>query len=793
MSYEVRQRARFVHEYPRVSLPDYTFDAKRLAALTAYRILDTAPEEGFDDVVQLASAICEAPVALVSFVGSDRQWFKARTGFASPETDLDRSVCAHALVEPDLLVIEDLEQDHRTRANPLVADGPRIRFYAGAPLRTREGDVLGSLCVIDDRPRAGGLTEAQAKSLRALARQVISLLELRRSLALQQAEERRYHALFDAVSAGFCIIQMRFRNGEAVDYRFLEVNKAFEQQTGLVGAQGRWMRDIAPAHEQRWFDMYGRVALTGEPATFEDHSAVLGRYFSVHAFRTGEPEDHQVAVLFQDITERRRAEAGARQNEEQLRLALAAGGGIGVWDWDVKANCVSADARFAELYGVDPLLAASGAPIESFFRNVHPDDLQDLRRELDAAVQTGNDFHAEYRLVEPDGSTTWVAASGQPLMASDGTPIRFPGVSYDITERKQAEERQTALLRLGDALRDATDRQSVLGLAARTLGQTLQASRAGYELIDNQANTLTTEQDWTVGVASLKGTHSLTELRATIARLRNGETLVVSNVPATSWLAPDYARYSALSVRSMIKIPLIAAGELTGILFVHNVKGRTWTPEEVAFAHAVADRTYAVVAKLDAEQHQKVLNQELSHRLKNTMAMVQAIARSTLRSIPDRAPVEAFEKRLLALSSAHNVLLQENWAEASILEVVQNVLAAFDGLARFDISGPDIRIGPRATLSLSLLLHELTTNALKYGALSNADGRVAVAWRIDDADLVFEWKESGGPPAKTPVRQGFGSRLIAMGLVGTGGAERRYAETGLEATFRAPFAQVQKS
>ena len=162
--------------------PHAVTDTARLAALAALDILDTLPEQGFDDVVRLATRLCATPVALVSLVALDRQWFKARIGFPDCETDLDSSVCKFALVEPDLLVIPDLTTDPRTKANPLVTGEPHIRFYAGAPLRTLEGHVLGSLCVIDTVPRSGGLTPEQADDLRALGRQVANLLEMRRAV-----------------------------------------------------------------------------------------------------------------------------------------------------------------------------------------------------------------------------------------------------------------------------------------------------------------------------------------------------------------------------------------------------------------------------------------------------------------------------------------------------------------------------------------------------------------------------------------------------------------------------------
>ena len=162
------------------------------AALGQYDILDTPAEQGFDDIVLLASRACETPVALVSFVASDRQWFKARIGFPMCQTPLNQSVCALALQQSETFVIPDLALDERTRDNPLVTHAPFIRFYAGALLRSSEGTPIGTLCVIDSRPRPGGLAEAQRTSLEALARQVVAQLELRRLLARQdqKVEER---------------------------------------------------------------------------------------------------------------------------------------------------------------------------------------------------------------------------------------------------------------------------------------------------------------------------------------------------------------------------------------------------------------------------------------------------------------------------------------------------------------------------------------------------------------------------------------------------------------------------
>mgnify|MGYP004523436557 CR=1 FL=1 len=165
-----------------VFIPPAVCGNDRLATLADYGILDTAAESDFNGIVMLARTLCAAPTALISFVAEDRQWFEARSGFGPDETQIAQSVCAHALESRELLVIPDLTADWRTRANTLVTEWPFVRFYAGAPLRAGDGQILGTLCVLDTKIRPNGLTEEQAEGLRALAGVVMSLLSLRRDL-----------------------------------------------------------------------------------------------------------------------------------------------------------------------------------------------------------------------------------------------------------------------------------------------------------------------------------------------------------------------------------------------------------------------------------------------------------------------------------------------------------------------------------------------------------------------------------------------------------------------------------
>ena len=169
-------------------------EEERLQALNELRILDTAPEQSYDDIVRLAANICGAPISLVSLVSKDRQWFKAKVGLIAGETPIEQSFCRYTLTEAGVMTVEDATADARFSDNPLVVSEPKIRFYAGAKLVTASGHPIGTLCVIDRVSRT--LTDSQYDALEALARQVMSLLELRRrNFELAELAEAHSHAL----------------------------------------------------------------------------------------------------------------------------------------------------------------------------------------------------------------------------------------------------------------------------------------------------------------------------------------------------------------------------------------------------------------------------------------------------------------------------------------------------------------------------------------------------------------------------------------------------------------------
>jgi PAS domain S-box-containing protein len=201
-----------------------------------------------------------------------------------------------------------------------------------------------------------------------------------------------------------------------------------------------------------------------------------------------------------------------------------------------------------------------------------------------------------------------------------------------------------------------------------------------------------------------------------------------------------------------------------------------------------------ISAQVRARQQRELLINELNHRVKNTLATVQSVAAQTLKGSAVPATVKgSLESRLISMAGAHDVLTQQNWEGADLRNIVEKALSPFMAPGReFDVVGPDIRLLPKSALAVAMAVHELATNAAKYGALSNGSGRISVHWTIVDHDgerLQIVWTEAGGPKVASPSSKGFGSRLIERGLAGQLGGEAviDYRETGVVCRIMAPL------
>ncbi|MHA0363663.1 HWE histidine kinase domain-containing protein [Sphingomonas aquatilis] len=372
----------------------------------------------------------------------------------------------------------------------------------------------------------------------------------------------------------------------------------------------------------------------------------------------------------------------------------------------------------------------------------------------------------------------------------------FTVIFTEVTERVLREKRQRALIALGDRLQQETSVRSITLAASAIIGDALGLQLVGYGDVDAGAETITVEEDWTSGAAqTLAGTLRFRDFGSYIDDLKAGRTVIVRDCRTDPRTCDHAEALEARSARAFVNAPVIERGEFVSLLYVSSDRPRDWSADELAFIRDIAFRVRQAVERLRAAQQEEVLNGELGHRIKNTLSVVQAIATQTLAGKADQAAVDEFSNRLKALSSAHDVLMKRSW-EAADFEVVARAALSSFASTRIKLSGPELAVSSRTAMSLSLLLHELATNAVKYGALSAPEGQVAIAWALRRAvgvdTLEMSWSERGGPPAVEPTSRGFGSRLIRMGLSGSGGVKLRYGAQGLTVEMSAPLAQIQQ-
>lgn len=484
-----------------------------------------------------------------------------------------------------------------------------------------------------------------------------------------------------------------------------------------------------------------------------------------------------------DLTERNRVAA-------QLR-AVVEGANVGIIQIDPRSMvALEANAKLCAIWGA-PESEIVGQSIAKWTPEEDAAERDRLHRRIAAGEIVRETLEKRYR--RGDGSLIWCRVNVVSQVRGD--TIMATAMIEDISEEKRIEARQRAQIELGDRLREAAGPADISGIAAEILGRTLGCARAGYAAIDAGAERLVIERDWSDGAPGLSGRHPLSLFPATLARLRRGAVLAVADIAADPELAADAEVYAGIAARAGITVPLLRRGELVGLVYVHAAGVRAWSRGEIDFVREVAGRASAAQARIQAEEQQRFLNRELSHRLKNTLTMAQAIASQTLRNVTDVATVkEALVARLVALGKAHDILLSGEGEGAGLEAVVAGALAIHDdGEAdRIALSGPPIEVGPKAALSLALMIHELATNAAKYGAFSVPGGRVRVAWSVvpgAEPHLAMTWTESGGPPVAAPTRRGFGSRLIERGLSGAVGGETQttYAPEGVICRILAPL------
>jgi PAS domain S-box-containing protein len=446
-----------------------------------------------------------------------------------------------------------------------------------------------------------------------------------------------------------------------------------------------------------------------------------------------------VLIALSETTERKHIEAALEAAEADRRIAIDAAG-LGRWDHNPATGERYWDKRCREIYGLPE--GVIDDPRDAFERLVHPDDLPALMEAVRVAMDPAGDntINREYRIRRgTDGALRWIETFGRAFFR-DGQCVRLVGVASDVTERKAAAAR--------------------LALQEETMALAVDAANVGTWDFDPRDRKLVVS-DRGYGMfgmlpGSAAGPEDFYARMHPEDRARVGAVLRDSMDPA---------------VRGPVEVEFRALGRDDAVERWIAAKGRSLFDEAGACVRVVG-ATVDITERKKSELHLRLLVNELNHRVKNTLATIQAIAVQTFhaaRSLPQAQ--EAFSARIVALAEAHDILTRENWEGAELSDVLARLETLHGGTGRFVASGPPVRLSPRLALSLSMALHELATNAAKYGALSIPAGHVRVSWVVtspkDDGErarLALTWREHDGPPVSPPSRRGFGSRLIERGL-----------------------------
>ncbi|MFY1045981.1 ATP-binding protein [Chryseobacterium sp. GP-SGM7] len=450
-------------------------EQNRLKALYSYDILDTATEKDFDELTELAAAICDTPISLISFVDKDRQWFKSHYGLDARQTDRCYSFCSHAIQNPDqLMQVEDAQNDIRFQDNPLVTGSPEIRFYAGIPLLDKDGYALGSLCVIDQKPKL--LNETQQKALRTISHQVIDKLLLRKnnndlilsnhSLTkannnLIEAEERLKKAVTDLTESKERIQNILDIVGEGI---------GIADQKGNIIYNNRRNREIFQLDEKSVSTLsnispeWNNRRLDGSQLPAEEHPItialttgipVLDREFLISdqpgnfkclrmnamPIKDGNGNVSGAIGSFADITESYQLQENLKESEQSLRSAISSAN-LGTWRIQVQNMELFPSPRMKELFGF-----YNDEPM-SF--NAAIDQIAESHRQLvidtiDSAISKDEPHELEYPIVGyRDKKLRWLRATFQ--IYKDQKNLNFSylsGTVADITEKKLDEQRRT--------------------------------------------------------------------------------------------------------------------------------------------------------------------------------------------------------------------------------------------------------------------------------------------------------------------------------------------------------------
>ena len=405
----------------------------RIKALHDLAILDSPREQSFDDIAQIAMHMCEVPIAVVSLVDKDRQWFKSCLGLDGSETPRDLAFCAHAILAPsEVLVVEDTLKDVRFSDNESVIGAPYIRFYAGAPLVTDDGMALGTLCVVDYKVRT--ITDVQKNSLKALARQIMQLLKLKSNNDAVQHYSARMQLIADKVPVLIGELNREYR------YTFANQKHKDWLDMGEQSLLGKTPADIFPA--EQWPAI--REAIDMSFAGLKTHIEVSlpnGRVLDINYLPGTDSDIVNVFEVASDVTERKQHTELLQR--ERVRLeSIIEGTNIGTWEWNITTGDVLVNERWATMLGYS-LAELQPVTIKTWESLLHKDDVPTAFAKLEQHFSGESPFYdCQFRLLKKNGEWQWIHAHGKVVVRdTHDKPLVISGMHTDIGEIKNAFNR----------------------------------------------------------------------------------------------------------------------------------------------------------------------------------------------------------------------------------------------------------------------------------------------------------------------------------------------------------------
>ncbi len=477
------------------------------------------------------------------------------------------------------------------------------------------------------------------------------------------------------------------------------------------------------------------------------------------AFKPGTPEIQELwAALQRAAAERNQADMALRELNERFIAGEEAAGGL-VYDWDVKADLVWRSEGLLKLLGYHPSELSPSRT--SWFAIIHPEDRKRIESQTDLFDGEGGRYSVEYRVKHKDGRWVWLWDRGRATKAPDGSLVRLIGSSINVSERKQIE---AALAQSENRAKSSlAEIEAIYGTA-----------RVGLCVLDRELRYVRINER----LAEING----------VARADHIGKTVRDIVPSIADVAGRVAATIFETGRGVSDFEL--SGTTAAAPGVERFWLEQWTPlrdsaDEIIGINVVVED---ITERKKHEEQIMLLMREVNHRAKNILGVVQAIARHTATSTPEGF-VRRFSERLQALAMSQDLLIKNEWQGTDLTELVRAQLAHFKDLVggRVILNGPALHLSPAATQTVGMALHELATNAGKYGALSDAAGCVAISWNVSEDEpgkplFAMSWIESGGPPVTAPVRRGFGSTVIEsmarMGLCAN--VKLDFAPSGLQ-------------